>query len=174
MRSLTPLALALALATPAAFAAPPVGPASPGIVASQEKALKTFLPKAPKTHKAASKVQPRNRDDIYEQINGGSASFLENGMTDALFAQYAPKKGAAGQEIAVEIYRFATDAGALKQFKTLYENEGKPWEGGLAVQHEFGVEATVGRFILKATFNDGPNAEACKTLTAALAAATRK
>jgi hypothetical protein len=163
----------LGIAPSEAHAAPP---ATASKSTPKPKALKSLLPKAPAGFKGPSKVQPRNRGDIYEQINGGSESYLANGMTDAIFATYAKKGGGAGAEISAEVFRFPDAASASKQFSHLYDKDGVAWEGGKAVIHEYGVEAVLGGLIIKVTFNEGDATvvEACKAIVKGVAQAAAK
>lgn len=119
--------------------------------------LSLLLPVAPPAgFSPAVDVTPRSTADIFEQINGGSFSFLENGMTDALFATYPLTGGEEGTEIAFEVYRFKTHAGAKVQFQNLHGEDGAAWEGAHAVLHEYGVELVSGCLLVRVTFNDGP------------------
>jgi hypothetical protein len=116
-----------------------------------------MLPGKPAGFDAAIEVSARNRETIFEQINGGSVSFLDNGLTDALFATYLRTGGDPDSEaMAFEVYRFDKASGALAQFKQLNGNDGKPWEESTAVIHDYGVELVDGSVIVRATFNDGP------------------
>jgi hypothetical protein len=124
--------------------------------AKHDKAMAKLFPKAPKGYSGPKDVAVRTVDDIFEQINGGSESFIGNGMTDAVFAKYPKKGGKAGTELQVEVYRFKDAAGAGKQFDGLLGEPGKPLLGGRAVVHDYGTEAVVGRYILRSTFADGP------------------
>ncbi len=163
----------VALASAEAHGSPPATAAK---TTPKPKPLKALLPKGPAGFKGPAKVQPRNRGDIYEQINGGSESYLANGLTDAVFATYAKKGGAAGTEISAEVFRFPDAASAAKQFGHLYDKDGAPWEGGKAVIHEFGVEAVLGGLIIKATFNEGDAAavDACKAIIKGIAQSASK
>ena len=152
---------------PPAHAAPPTESREAPPKVKPDAKLKTLLPKAPKGYSGPKGAVVRTPADIFEQINGGSVSFLENGMTDAVFAMYPLKGGTPGTEIQIEVYRFKDAAGAGKQFKQLLGEPGKEWQGGHAVQHEFGTEAVVGRFILRSTFADGPDGN--RTTSTALA-----
>ena len=119
--------------------------------------LDMLMPAAPPAgFSPAVDVTPRTTADIFEQINGGSFSFLENGMTDALFAIYPLTGGEEGTEIAFEIYRFKTGAGAKVQFQNLHGEDGTDWHGAHTVLHEYGVELVSGRIIVRVTYNDGP------------------
>ena len=116
-----------------------------------------LMPAAPPAgFSPAVDVTPRTTADIFEQINGGSFSFLENGLTDALFAIYPLTGGEEGTEIAFEIYRFKTGAGAKVQFQNLHGEDGTNWNGAHTVLHEYGVELVSGRIIVRVTYNDGP------------------
>ncbi|MFT5429837.1 MAG: hypothetical protein ACI9OJ_000509 [Myxococcota bacterium] len=116
-----------------------------------------MLPGKPTGFEAPIDVAARNRETIFEQINGGSVSFLENGLTDALFATYLRSGGDPDSEaIAFEVYRFDKASGALAQFQRLNGNDGKPWQKSTAVIHEYGVELVDGAVVIRATFNDGP------------------
>ncbi len=122
--------------------------------------LSLLLPAAPPHGFApAVDVQPRSTEDIFEQINGGSFSFLENGMVSALFATYPLSAAEEGIEIALEVYRFRTPGGALVQFTNLHGEDGTAWEGTYAVIHEYGVELVKGHLLIRATFNDGPETQ---------------
>ena len=117
---------------------------------------KDTLPAPPVGFGAAADIAVRDRSNIFEQINGGSVSFLDNGMIDALFATY-PTTGGEGGGIDVEVYRFEAPDGAKTQFEKMQGVAGTPWDGGSqAVVHEYGVELVVSTYVIKATFNDGP------------------
>ena len=116
-----------------------------------------LLPAAPPSgFSPARAVTPRTTDDIFEQIKSASFSFLQNGMTDALFATYPYNGVEDGAEIAFEVYRFKTHDGAKLQFQNLHGNEGDTWEDAYAVVHEYGVELVSGRLMVRVTFNYGP------------------
>jgi len=128
----------------------------PPEAAPEFKDLKELLPPAPTGFKSASDVTLRNRDTIFEQINGGSVSYLENGMLDALFGSYLKASGPESEALDLEIYRFDGETGALVQFKSMQGSDGKPWKGGsVAVIHEYGVELVAKRMIVRVNFNDG-------------------
>ena len=119
--------------------------------------LSLLLPAAPPSgFLPAMDVTRRTTEDIFEQINGGSYSFLENGMTHALFALYPLKGAEEGTEIAFEVYRFKTHAGAKVQFRNLHGDDGIDWNQTHAVIHEYGIELVSDRLIIRSTFNDGP------------------
>ena len=118
--------------------------------------LKQMLPQAPGGFESAVDVSVRNRDTIFEQINGGSVSYLANGMSDALFATYL-RTGHEGHEIMFEMFRFKNENGAKSQFQHISNGEGKPWiHGTTAVRHEYGVELIKSNLIIRVLFNDGP------------------
>ena len=127
--------------------------------------LNTVLPAAPTGFGKAIDVAVRNKDTIFEQINGASVSYLEHGMRDALFATY-PKAGDQAQDINLELYRFTEAQGAKIQFTSINGNEAKSWEGTMAVRHDFGLELLAGRHLLRITYNGGPVTEMRATAAA--------
>ncbi|HIA02956.1 MAG TPA: hypothetical protein EYN06_00090 [Myxococcales bacterium] len=127
--------------------------------------LNTVLPAAPVGFGKAIDVAVRNKDTIFEQINGASVSYLEHGMRDALFATY-PKPGDQAQDINLELYRFTEAHGAKLQFTSINGNEARPWEGTMAVRHDFGLELVAGRHLLRIIYNGGPVAEMRATVSA--------
>ena len=149
----------LLLTLAAACAGPESHRKKPGLPegAPYDGPLAALLPPAPAGFQAAVDVTPRGRGDIFEQINGGSVTYLENGMQDALFATY-PRPGDDSAAMEVEVYRFETPAGAAAQFAHLQPQGATPWEGATAVLHPNGVELVAGRVILRLTYNDGPPA----------------
>ncbi|MFT7622640.1 MAG: hypothetical protein ACI9WU_001815, partial [Myxococcota bacterium] len=74
---------------------------------------------------AAVEVHPRDRETIFEQINGGSSSFLANGMVEAVFATFPRSGGGEYEVVELEVYRFADSPGALVQFGHLHGTDGK-------------------------------------------------
>lgn len=104
----------------------------------------------------AEDVALRDRHTIFEQINGGSVSFLDNGMQEAIFGTYLnPKDEAAVLDL--EVYRFTEEAGPLRQYKGLHGSEPIPWEGGAGgLVHEYGVELVAERLLVRVVYNDGP------------------
>jgi hypothetical protein len=120
--------------------------------------LREILPPPPVGFAQAVDVEVRDKDSIFEQINGAGVSYLENGMRDALFATF-PKPQFSEQDISVELYRFNGATGARAQFLSLNGEEGKAWEGALAVRHDFGLELLAGRHLLRITYNGGPVAQ---------------
>lgn len=124
--------------------------------APEWKKLADLVPPSPTGFDKVTDVTPRTRKDIFEQINGGSVSYLENGMKDALFATF-PHRTNKAAALELELFRFDGSGGAKAQFRALTRDEGKPWKGGsIAVLHEYGVELVVDHVIVRATFNDGP------------------
>ncbi len=119
--------------------------------------LSDLLPPAPTDFDKAVDVTARDRQSIFEQINGGSVSYLDNGMIDALFAVYPRTGGSDAEALDLEIYRFDGETGALAQFGSLHGKDGKAWKGGAtAVIHDFGIELLAQRVLVRVTFNDGP------------------
>ncbi len=148
--------------------------ATPATVVRAPATARGYVPAEADGLDAATEVQPRNRGDIFEQINGGSASFLQNGMVDAVFATLPRSGGGEYEVIELEVYRFADHAGALAQFDHLHGGDGKPWGSAVkAVVHDYGVEAIKGAIVVRVTFNDGPAEDmraAAKSLATAVLA----
>lgn len=160
------LALALALAVPAAGCSPSTTNTTNGEATSDEPAppeeasgyskLEDLVPSAPSGFGAAQDVTLRDRHTIFEQINGGSTSYRDNGMEDALFATYPPAAGDESAVLELEIYRFDSLTGAREQFKLLHAGAGQDWQhGSRAVLHEFGAELIIDRLIVRVFFNAG-------------------
>lgn len=119
-----------------------------GCAAPIQRAPKDLLPSN------AEDVQPRGRADIFEQVNGGSVTFLDNGMVDAVFA--VVPHADEDRIMDLEIYRFETGAGAAAQFEHLHGGEGGPWESAAkAVRHDYGVELVRGPYVVRVTWNAG-------------------
>ena len=129
----------------------PVGSAPPKIVP-----LEALVPPPPTGLSPAIEIQKRGRDDIYEQINGGSVSFLENGMQEAIFATYLRPDGDEGTEQALEIYRFDSAAGATAQFRSLNGEGAQRVRGYEATVHDYGVEVVAAATLVRVAYNDGP------------------
>lgn len=135
------------------------GTLAPPEAASTRKAPKDLVGPPPTGFDKPVEVTPRGTGDIFEQINGGSASYLENGMVDAVFATYPKTGGEESHAIEFEVYRFDSATGARVQFETLHGKAGEGWRGDShAVQHDYGIELYKGRYVVRITFNDGPGA----------------
>ena len=149
MRALTLLTAGLAVGCSAAITTP---------VAKVEpfKNMSELMVAPPAGFGKAVDVALRDRETIFEQINGGSVSFLDNGMQEAIFGTYLnPKDEAAVLDL--EVYRFTEEAGPLRQYKALHGSEPTPWEGGAGgIVHEYGVELVAGKLLVRVVYNDGP------------------
>lgn len=82
-------------------------------------------------------------DMIFEQINGGSVSYLENGLQEVIFGIYFYVL----DELLVldmEVYCFVKLEGIVSQYCQLYGDEGKFWKVVIfGIVYEYGVEFKV-------------------------------
>ncbi len=131
------------------------------------KALVDVLPAPPKGFDAPLDRVVRDRESIFEQINGASASYLDNGMEDALFATYV--RSGAQDSLELNVFRFKTADGARAQWKELHGDDGVSWyRGSKAILDQFGVELVLGRVYVRSLYSDGP-AESMRPAAEAIA-----
>jgi hypothetical protein len=116
-----------------------------------EQLLPTTLPAG---FSATDSPVLRDRNSIFEQINGGSVSYLDNGMVDALFTTLAQGDDNEPVLMDVEIYRFEQAVGAEAQFAILHGGEGSTWHQSKAVVHEYGVEFVVDQLVVRIAYNE--------------------
>lgn len=149
------LCLLLSACTPALTQVPPpeppkVAPAPPAA------ALRDVLPPTPDGFTQGDPPTLRTREDIYEQIDGASESYLQKGLVDAAFVTWA-RSSEAGETLDLEVYRFEKPEGAMAQYRELNGDKGQPWHAGsTAIVDEYGVELVSGRVIVRALYSSGP------------------
>lgn len=74
------------------------------------------LPAAPAVGAATrSELERYDRETLYDFIDGAAESYLANGFERCVASVYTFREGPAEYEVAAEVYRFASEAGARAQ-----------------------------------------------------------
>ncbi len=109
--------------------------------------------------RATSHSEPEayDRTSLYSLIDGAAESYLARGFERCLAALYTfAETGPSPTEVAAEVYRFATPAGAWELYREEAPREGQPVPGLVdAVTDGTVLLAVAGRDLLKATAVSG-------------------
>jgi hypothetical protein len=122
------------------------------VLASLRTAAGPALPAAAAASASSSTEPARyDRESLYELVDGAAEGYLARGFERCVAATYA-FQGTARFEVAAEVYRFASDAGARAQLDADRPRSTAPLDGALAAVSDGNVLlATRGRDLLKLT-----------------------